>query len=56
MLHPELTASASAVEALTVNQNTYDAYLSTNLTCEVAMSRATRKHYQHILTQLNELT
>jgi len=56
MLHPELTASASAVEALTVNQNTYDAYLSTNLTCEVAMSRATRRHYRHILTQLNELT
>ena len=56
MLHPELTASASALEATTVNQKNYDAYLSTNFTCEVGMSRATGQHYQHILTQLNDAT
>ena len=56
MLHPELTASATAPEASEVNQATYDAYLSSNRTCELGMSRATRHTYRHVLELLAELT
>ncbi len=56
MLHPELTASATAAEATALNDQQFDAYLSTNLTCEVAMSRATKQKYEHILCQLDQLS
>jgi D-lactate dehydrogenase len=56
-LHPELTASATKAEAaaLALEGEDFDAYLSTNLTCEIGMSRATGKGYQHILVAVNEL-
>jgi len=56
MLHPELTASATAAEAASVQGELFDAYLSTNATCEIGMSRATGKRYQHILCKLDQLT
>ena len=55
MLHPELTASATAAEIASVQGEFFDAYLSTNATCEIGMSRATGKSYQHILCALNQL-
>ena len=56
MLYPELTASATIVEANSLKGQNFDAYLSTNLTCEIGMSRATGQSYKHILVQLDQLT
>jgi len=56
MLHPELTASATRPEATEVNGAVYDAYLSSNRTCELGMSRATGHTYRHVLELLAELT
>jgi D-lactate dehydrogenase len=56
LLHPELTASATKVEAAEIANQKYDAYLSTNRTCEIGMSRATGNNYQHILCSLDQLS
>ena len=56
MLYPELTASATKSEATSLKGQDFDAYLSTNLTCEIGMSRATGHTYKHILVQLDQLT
>ena len=53
MLHPELTASATAPEAAEVNARTYDAYVSTNRTCEIGMQQGTGRPYRS-LAQLVE--
>ena len=53
MLHPELTASATAREAAAVSQQHYDAHVSCNRTCEIGMSRATGHQYQHVLELLD---
>ncbi len=55
MLHPELTASATKREAASISGEHFDAYLSTNLTCEIGMSRATGKSFKHILVTLDEV-
>ena len=56
MLHPELTASATAREASEVAGGTFDAYASCNRTCEIGMTRATGHPYQHILEVLDATT
>ncbi|MGH3703153.1 MAG: FAD-binding and (Fe-S)-binding domain-containing protein [Agromyces sp.] len=56
MLHPELTASATAREAASLAQISASEYASTNRTCELGMSRATGKPYRHILEILEEAT
>jgi D-lactate dehydrogenase len=56
LLHPELTASATAREAAEVSEREFDAYISTNRTCELGMTRATGKPYRHVLELLAELT
>lgn len=56
MLHPELTASATAPEATALAGRHFDAYASANRTCELAMTRATGKAYQHILELLESVT
>jgi len=56
MLHPELTASATAPEAANVTSRPFDAYASVNRTCEIGMSRATGRPYRHILELLDEAT
>ena len=55
ILHPELTASATKKEAASFSEQDFDAYLSTNLTCEIGMSRATGKSFKHILVTLDEV-
>jgi len=52
MLHPELTASATAAEAVDVTKADSVAHASTNRTCELGMTRATGRPYQHILEVL----
>lgn len=61
MLHPELTASATAAEASEVikadaGHGGFDAFVSANRTCEIGMSRATGKPYRHVVEVLEELT
>jgi D-lactate dehydrogenase len=49
MLHPELTASATAAEAAEVGQVGALVHASSNRACEIAMSRATGRTYRHLL-------
>lgn len=56
MLHPELTAAATRPEARDVGARAFEAYASTNRTCEVGMTRATGQTYRHVLEILEELT
>ncbi len=56
MLHPELTASATAPETAEVNAAVHTAYASANRTCEVGMTRATGHTYHHILELLEAAT
>ena len=56
MLHPELTASATARESAELSDQSFAAYVSSNRTCELGMSRATGQSYRHILEVLEEAT
>ncbi|MBO9626140.1 MAG: FAD-binding oxidoreductase [Microbacterium sp.] len=60
MLHPELSASATAVEAAELRdaeaEGGFDAYVSANRTCEIGMTRATGRGYRHVVEVLEELT
>lgn len=52
MLHPELTASATAAEAAEVRELDAQAHASCNRTCELGMTRATGKDYRHVIELL----
>jgi D-lactate dehydrogenase len=54
--HPELTASATRPQAEELAGRRFDAYLSSNRTCEIAMSRATGENYESPLLLLERLT
>ena len=56
LLHPELTASATRGQVDELRTQTFDAYLSLNRTCELAMTRATGQQYRHILEWLADIT
>ncbi|MFI8824876.1 FAD-binding and (Fe-S)-binding domain-containing protein [Streptomyces sp. NPDC053431] len=56
MLHPELTASATAREAAEVTARAFDAHLSANRMCEVGMDRATGRTYYSALLELERAT
>ncbi|MGO2112560.1 MAG: heterodisulfide reductase-related iron-sulfur binding cluster, partial [Pseudoclavibacter sp.] len=56
MLHPELTESATAAEAAEVRSLGADAHASSNRTCELGMSRATGRDYEHVLELLRRAT
>ncbi len=61
MLHPELTAAATADEARDLDQlqaegGDFDYAVSANRTCELGMSRATGMPYQHVLELLERAT
>jgi D-lactate dehydrogenase len=56
LLHPELTASATAPEAAELSGRKFAAYASSNRTCEIGMSRATGRPYVHILELLDQAT
>lgn len=53
-LFPELTASATALEARDVKPTEYDGYYSSAKTCEMAMSDAAGKNYESILYLVDE--
>jgi D-lactate dehydrogenase len=54
--HPELTASATRPQAEDLAGRTFDAYLSSNRTCEIAMERATGAPYESVVSLLERLT
>lgn len=56
MLHPELTASATAREAAEVAGIDADAHVSANRTCEIGMTRATGRAYRHVLELVEAVT
>ncbi len=61
MLHPELTASATRVQAeeiaaMGADAHGASAHASCNRTCELGMTRATGADYQHVLELLDEVT
>ncbi len=49
LLHPELTAAATAAEAAEVHGREFAAYASVNRTCELGLTRATSRPYRHLL-------
>jgi D-lactate dehydrogenase len=55
LLHPELTASATAREAAEVRARDATAHVSCNRTCELGMTRATDRTYRHVLELLASL-
>ena len=56
MLHPELTASATAREAAEVRARRTQGYASLNRTCELGMTRAVGRPYRHVLELLDEVS
>ncbi|WP_223172529.1 hypothetical protein [Microbacterium sp. NIBRBAC000506063] len=54
MLHPELTASATAAEAAEVRRLDAAEHASCNRACEIGMTRATGRTYRHVLELLAE--
>ena len=59
LLHPELTAAATAGEAAEVlarADRPEEVYVSSNRTCELGMTRATGRPYRHVLELLDEAT
>ena len=56
LLHPELTASATADEAAEVRARPTSRYISSNRTCEVGLERATGEPYGSFIYLLEEAT
>ena len=56
MLHPELSESATAIQAAEIVSAGADAHVSSNRTCELGMTRATGRPYRHVLELLEEAT
>ncbi len=59
LLHPELTASATepeAAEVAALATPAGTAYVSSNRTCEIGMTRATGEDYRHVLEVLDDAT
>src|SRR5215207_1316694 len=54
--HPELTASATRPQAEELERRIFDAHLSSNRTCEIALARATGERYESFLFLLERLT
>ncbi|HEY8591032.1 MAG TPA: FAD-binding and (Fe-S)-binding domain-containing protein [Naasia sp.] len=56
LLHPELTAAATAAEAAEVRAAMAHEHVSANRTCEIGMSRATGFSYRHVIEALERAT
>jgi D-lactate dehydrogenase len=56
LLHPELTAAATADEAAEVAGRTFDAHVSANRTCEIALEQATGRPYRSVVQLLDDAT
>ncbi|HEY7121591.1 MAG TPA: FAD-binding and (Fe-S)-binding domain-containing protein [Solirubrobacterales bacterium] len=56
LLHPELTASATAEEAAELRGTEHDAYLCSNRTCEIGLQGATGAPYESLLISLERIS
>jgi D-lactate dehydrogenase len=56
LLHPELIESATAPEAKEVTGGSFDAHLSANRTCEIALEHATGRPYASLVQLLDDCT
>jgi D-lactate dehydrogenase len=56
MLHPELTDAAGVEQAAELAGRTFDAYLCSNRTCELGMTRAIGHEYASFLYLLESAT
>lgn len=56
LLHPELTAAATAAEAQAVRALHRTVHVSANRTCELGMTRATGRPYRHVLEAVEAVT
>jgi D-lactate dehydrogenase len=56
LLHPELTASATRDEALSLSHRRFTAYASCNRTCEMGLTRATGQEFQHLIELVEQAT
>jgi D-lactate dehydrogenase len=56
LLHPELTAAATADQAKEIAGREFDAYLSANRTCEIALEEATGRPYESVVQLLERAT
>jgi D-lactate dehydrogenase len=56
MLHPELTASATAEEAAELSGTEHDAYLCSNRTCEIGLQQATGAAYESFVIPLERIS
>ncbi|MBS1890947.1 MAG: FAD-binding oxidoreductase [Actinobacteria bacterium] len=54
--HPELTAAATRAAAAELSGRSFDAYLSSNRTCEIGLTRATGHTYESIINALDRAT
>jgi D-lactate dehydrogenase len=54
--YPDLTASATRLEADEVKQVNYEGYYSSSTTCEMAMSEAVGRSYESILKLLDDVS
>jgi D-lactate dehydrogenase len=55
-LHPELTASATSIEAAELESHRHAGYYSSSRTCEIGMTRATGQLYRSYLHMLDYAT
>jgi D-lactate dehydrogenase len=55
-LHPELPAAALAETAAELGGRRFDACVSSNRTCEIALRQATGRVYESVVLTLEELT
>ena len=56
LLHPELTASATAEEAAELAGTIHDAYLCSNRTCEIGLQQATGAAYESFVIPLERVS
>jgi D-lactate dehydrogenase len=56
MTFPELTASATSLQASEIKKREDAYFISANRTCEIGMSQATGKPYRHVIEVLEEVS
>jgi D-lactate dehydrogenase len=56
MTFPELTASATSLQASEIKVRDDAYFISANRTCEIGMSKATGKAYRHVIELLEEVS
>ena len=56
MLHPELPEAATRDEAAELAHRRFDAYVSSNRTCELGMQETTGQAYVSVVQLVDDLT